>query len=41
MCVRAAEKTFFSRRNSIETVIISVPLDVLKQYFGISVKMGL
>ena len=32
---------FFSGRNSIETVMVSVPLDVLKQYFGIFVKMGL
>ena len=35
------KKYFFSQRNSIETVLVSVPLDVLKQYFGIFVKMGL
>ena len=34
-------KSIFSRRNSIKTVMISVPLDVLKQYFGIFAKMGL
>ena len=38
---RRIKKTLFSRRNSIETVMISVPLDVLKQYFWIFVIMGL
>ena len=39
---RRVQKTvFFSRRNSIETVMVSVPLDVLNQYFGMFVKMGL
>ena len=32
---------FFSRRNSIETVMLSVPLDVLRQYFWIFANMGL
>ena len=31
---------FFSQRNSVQTVMVSVPLDVLKQYFGISRKNG-
>ena len=32
---------FFIRRNINETVMVEAPLDVLKQYFGIFVKMGL
>ena len=32
---------FFRRRNKNETVMVSAPLDVLKQYFGTFVKMGL
>ena len=35
------KKVFFSGRCCIETVMIPVPLDVLKHYFGIFVKLGL
>ena len=38
---RVKKDSIFSRRNSIETAMVSVPLDVLKQYFGILEKMGL
>ena len=31
---------FFSRRNNIETVMVSAPLDVLKQHLGIFLKNG-
>ena len=37
---RGKKTVFFSRRTSIETVMVSVPLDVLKQYFGIFRKSG-
>ena len=35
---REGKKGIFSRRNSIETVMVPVALDVLKQYFAISEK---
>ena len=35
------KKVFFSRRNNVETTIISASLDVLKQYFSTLVKTGL
>ena len=35
------EKVFFSKRNIIATRMFSVPLELLKQYFWILVKMGL
>ena len=37
---RDKKTVFFSRRNNIETVMVSVTLDVLKQYFGIFFKNG-
>ena len=38
---REGEKTVNSRRNSVETAKISVPLDELKQYLGIFVESWL
>ena len=37
-CVDDSNLAIFSRRKSIETVMVSVPVDVLKQYFGDSQK---
>ena len=37
---RVNKNVFFSRRNRIETVMDSVPLDALKQYCGMFEKMG-
>ena len=39
--IRVQNHCIFSRCNRIETVMIPVPLDVLKQYFGMFVNMRL
>ena len=40
-CRKVLKYSIFNRRNSVVTVMISVPFDVLKQYCGMGLKMGL